>query len=78
MQCAVLNGHKELGNTANSHGTPIAINMTYDIWHDFLHDMWYNIWHDIQDEILNDTYHGIWYDIQQDICWFFVCVCSMT
>ena len=67
----MLNGNKELGNTARSHGIPIAINRTYDIWHDFLHDMWYNIWHDIQDDIGNDTWHGILYDIQHDFCWFF-------
>ena len=63
------------GKQCSSHGNPIAINRTYDIWHDFLHDMWYNIWHDIQDYIWNNTWQVIWYDIQQDICWFFfVCV----
>ena len=58
------------GKQCSSHGNPIAINRTYDIWHDFLHDMWYNIWYDIQEDIWNDTWHGIWYDIPQDIFFF--------
>ena len=69
MQCAVLNGYKELGNTAAVTGSqlPLTVHMTSDMTSYMICD----ITSDMTCKMTYEMTPDILYDIQHDICWVF-------